>query len=171
MTDQPSPSVSAGGALYAAIAQMVRWAGRGENRRKLMGRAGADLTPTDSILLAAIAESGPLRASDMARALGVDKSTVTPQVRRLERLDLIERRPDPSDGRAALLAATARGRRLHRAMDESGAALFDRMLGSWSPKDRAEFVTCATRFANQLYTDETAAGTPRGLGQTLSGRR
>ena len=48
--------------------------------------------------------------SDLVAELGVEKSTLTRQIDALVRLGLAERRPDPQDARARLVALTDPGR-------------------------------------------------------------
>ena len=54
---------------------------------------------------------GPVSTNALAQALHLDASTVTRQIAPLERGGLIERRPDPADGRSSSIALTAEGRR------------------------------------------------------------
>ena len=66
-------------------------------------------------LLSYLRDHGPARPSDLAGFVGVGKATISRQVKVLEDLGLIERRPDPADRRAHRLALTAEGtRRLER---------------------------------------------------------
>ena len=48
----------------------------------------------------------------------MDKGAVSRQVQHLTELGLIERTPDPADGRAALLAVTDDARRRSRILDQ-----------------------------------------------------
>jgi DNA-binding MarR family transcriptional regulator len=47
---------------------------------------------------------------ELARRSALSKQTMTELVRRLERDELVERRPDPADGRASLIFLTERSR-------------------------------------------------------------
>ncbi|MCO1654631.1 MarR family winged helix-turn-helix transcriptional regulator [Pseudonocardia humida] len=96
------------------------------------------------------AGSGPLRVSELAEWQGVDKSTMTMQVRRLEERGLVERRPDPRDRRGVLVRATPRGRRVRSRMDAAGAAVFTDMLRDWPAADRAALTDLLERFAREL---------------------
>lgn len=62
-----------------------------------------------SVLLPLFEEDG-LRMGELARRAHLSKQTMTEMVRRLERDGLVERRADPSDGRASLIFLTARSR-------------------------------------------------------------
>jgi MarR family transcriptional regulator, organic hydroperoxide resistance regulator len=54
----------------------------------------------------------PVRISDLAQRQACDPSTITSMIQRLERDGLVTRSVDPIDGRARLVATTAKGRRL-----------------------------------------------------------
>lgn len=53
-----------------------------------------------------IVRQGPLTSSALAETLEADKGLISRTVRELEERELIERTPDPNDGRSSLLAAT-----------------------------------------------------------------
>ena len=150
-----------GAQVQAAVTEVLRWASRGDVRRMLLGRAGRDLSVNDVTLLRAIAVGGPVRASDLADSQGVDKSTITPQIRRLEHRGLVARRADPADGRAVLVSATPRGRRVKQQLDEAGAAVFDDILRNWPNEDRRALAILIQRFAQQLaYGSQTPTSRP-----------
>jgi DNA-binding MarR family transcriptional regulator len=150
MTAEPAKVVSTGAQVQASLSVVLRWASRGEVRRELWACEGLELSPTEVWLLDAIEQRGPVRASDLAAWQGVDKSTVTPQIRRLEEADLVTRHADPEDGRAALLTLTAKGRRARRKVGVAGARLLDQKLAGWSERDRRALSTLLARFAGQL---------------------
>ena len=140
--------------MQAAIRQLLRWASRADVRRVLAGEAGQDLSPTETWLLGQLVDNGPMRVTDLARWQGVDKSTMTPQVRRLEDHGFITRRSDPADRRAALLSVTAQGDRLLRQIHATGAAVFDDVLRDWAAPDGAALAALLTRFVEQLTPPE-----------------
>ncbi|WP_307805698.1 MarR family winged helix-turn-helix transcriptional regulator [Streptomyces chrestomyceticus] len=57
---------------------------------------------------------GPMRLTELTRTEQVSQPGITQLVTRLERDGLVERRPDPSDGRAVLVRITEAGRRIGR---------------------------------------------------------
>ena len=63
-----------------------------------------------SVLLPLYEEDG-LRMGELAGRARLSKQIMTEMIRRLERDDLVERRPDPTDARASLIFLTARSRR------------------------------------------------------------
>ena len=56
----------------------------------------------------------PMSMRELADALGIEPPNATVVVSDLETLGLVERRPHPTDGRAKLVEATAKGKRLAR---------------------------------------------------------
>jgi DNA-binding MarR family transcriptional regulator len=79
-----------------------------------------------------------LRASEVAQALGVDKSTVSRGITQLEHLGLIERIVDPDDGRARLLRLTTVGAERYGAMRVQRQARFQAILDRWDTADLAD---------------------------------
>lgn len=148
----------AGQRVQEAVTRIVRWANRADTRVALLGGAGRELSTGDVHLLRAVVADGPVRVSDLAGWQGVDKSTISTQVRRLEERGLVSRAPDPVDRRAVLLSATALGRRLRHRMDATGAALFAEHLHDWTDADRTAFAALFERFAREL-TDGRAEPT------------
>ncbi|GAA4360113.1 MarR family winged helix-turn-helix transcriptional regulator [Angustibacter luteus] len=86
-------------------------------------------------LLVRLIEDGPTRACTIAQRLEVPPSVVTRQADELAALGLLERRVDPTDGRARLLAATDDAR--HRCGDEPRpyGRLVRSALAGWEPRD------------------------------------
>ena len=120
------------GALIALMKRM------GSLRARLAPTGDYDISQTH--LLVRLADQGPIRASDLAEMVCADPSTVSRQVAALVRAGLIERRADPADGRASLLAATPAGRDAiawHRRM--RGAAVGP-LVADWSEQDRQTFL-------------------------------
>ncbi len=90
-----------------------------------------------------------VRASDVAQALGLDKSTVSRGLSQLETLGLIERIGDPDDGRARLLRMTTAGADRYDAMRAQRQAEFRAILDRWDSAD----LTDLARLLSRLNTD------------------
>ena len=67
-----------------------------------------DVRPSYGSILVPLYEEDGLRMGEIARRARLSKQTMTTMVRLLERDGLVERRPDPHDGRAALVFLTRR---------------------------------------------------------------
>ena len=92
---------------------------------------------------------GGVRASQVAEALGLDKSTVSRSVAQLERLGVIERIDDPQDGRARLLRLTKDGARRYTAIRTQRRVEFEATLRRWDTED----LEALARLLYQLNTD------------------
>ena len=99
--------------------------------RRLRQEAAAEatgLTPTSTSALATIERHGPLTPSELAQLERVQRPTVTRTLGCLEREGLVERTPDPADGRSSLVSVNAAGReRLRRLRGRKNAYLAKRM--------------------------------------------
>lgn len=71
-----------------------------------------DLRPVEYTVLCLIAHNAGTSPGRLASALALTKPNVTLWLDRLEARALVERRPNPNDGRALALYATAAGQRL-----------------------------------------------------------
>jgi DNA-binding MarR family transcriptional regulator len=83
----------------------------------------------------------------------MDKAAVSRQVRHLIDLGLVERSPDPRDGRASVLAATSDARARVATVSQARTERLDSRLASWSRDDLSELVGLLTRY------NETMDGT------------
>lgn len=68
------------------------------------------LDPASYSLLLMVDDAGSLRGMDVADRTGLDKSTVSRQIATLVDLELLERVPDPDDGRARRIQLSELGR-------------------------------------------------------------
>jgi DNA-binding MarR family transcriptional regulator len=122
-------------------------------RRAIGERARAvhpDLQPMSYLMLAHLAESGPLRSSALAEIFGVDKGAVSRQVQHLVELDLLDRTPDPADGRATLLSPSEDARRRLREVQKQRRRRLDERLGDWSESDLEALVAALGRYNRTL---------------------
>jgi len=79
-----------------------------------------------------------VRASEVAQALGLDKSTVSRGITQLETLGLIERVGDPDDGRARLLKLTPLGAERFSALRAQRQQEFRAIFDRWQAADLAD---------------------------------
>ena len=110
----------------------------------------ADLQPASYLLLAHLAESGPARSSSVAETFGIDKGAISRQVQNLVDLALVERLPDPADGRATLLAVTDDARVRLGEVTRHRRQHLDERLGEWSDDELTELVTSLARYNEAL---------------------
>ena len=98
--------------------------------RRMRQEAGTEMRPSRASALVTVELHGPLTPSELAEIEGVKRPTATRILRGLEGEGLIERTPDPNDGRSALISITPEGReRLRRLRRRKNAYLARRMRG------------------------------------------
>jgi DNA-binding MarR family transcriptional regulator len=86
-----------------------------------------EVRPSYGSILVPLFEEDGLRIGEVASRAGLSKQTMTTMVRLLERDGLVERRPDPSDGRASLVFLTRHARDF-RPTAEATLAELDRLV-------------------------------------------
>ncbi|MCE6999574.1 MarR family transcriptional regulator [Saccharothrix sp. S26] len=109
-----------------------------------MSKSGLD--KASFVLLANLANLGPSRSSALAEAVFSDPSTVSRQVATLVKDGLVERRADPEDGRASVLAVTEAGERLLAERRAQRNLALARLFTDWSPQEWTEFIEYFERF-------------------------
>jgi DNA-binding MarR family transcriptional regulator len=93
-----------------------------------------------------------MRVSALAAELGLDVSTASRHVSRLEADGLIARAPDPSDQRATKLALTAAGAERMNAHLRHRAEVLRAATRSWPEPDVATLIELINRLADDIGT-------------------
>lgn len=104
-------------------------------KRRIAAEAGLTLPAGDYTLLTQLDRWQPVRLSTVAERLEVDRSSLSPQTRRLEQDGLIARLPDPHDNRAQLVEVTPRGRTVLGRLWEARAKALAALVEDWEPRD------------------------------------
>lgn len=86
-------------------------------------------------LLLLYLRQGALSVGELAAKLSLDNSTVTRQLNAMEKRGLIEKQPNPADGRSALIVRTDVGRDLAETMHQLRTRRIQHMLKDWQQKD------------------------------------
>lgn len=100
----------------------------------------SDLTTAEAAMMRVVAREGSCRPGAVAAQLGVGPSAVSRPLTGLCERGLIERHPDPADGRAELLALTDLGR---KTMQERRAAYLERLRCRFAGWDLARLDAAA----------------------------
>ena len=95
---------------------------------------------------------GPARVSELADALGLDRTTVTRHLDELERRGLIDRRPDQRDRRAMQISLSPKATTHLDSMRAMNRKRIKRMCSDWTPEERQSFANLLTRFAQHSQT-------------------
>ncbi|WP_329264098.1 MarR family transcriptional regulator [Streptomyces sp. NBC_01478] len=121
MNDDLDPNAVAS-ALLASIGVLVRRA----RRQPLEG----GLTMPERTALAQLDRAGPTTSSALAREAQITAQAMGATLGSLRTRDLVERRPDPDDGRRVVLTVTDAGRQALRNKRNARAELLARALTS-----------------------------------------
>jgi DNA-binding MarR family transcriptional regulator len=112
-------------------------------------------------VLFCLVHEGPQRAGRLAELLHAEASTISRQSRSLVAHGLVERRADPVDGRACVLAATEEGVRVF----EENRALRNRWLASiladWPAPDRDTLTALLDRLTAGIETTPRHPADPK----------
>jgi DNA-binding MarR family transcriptional regulator len=101
------------------------------------------------IVLIALDRSPIRTQAVLAEAIGADKTRIIPTLDELQAQGFIERRPDPDDRRARLLALTSAGREVKDAVQTAIQRGEERWLGTLSSGDRAVFLRILEQLTDQ----------------------
>lgn len=146
--DEAEPLVSA--AQWDVIGYQLRVAQEASFQAFKQRVGNPDLKPGRYAILSIIAEHPGLTATELSRACGRDKSTLTPALKDLSHRGFVIRERSPSDERRYTINLTQAGKqllqqlRVHaRAHDQE----LDRIVG---PENRAAFIATLRRIADAL---------------------
>lgn len=134
--------------LEQELLVLVRRARRGVRDRAAEVHPG--LQSGAYLMLSQIIRHGPLRATGLCEMFDMDKAAVSRQVQQLVELGLVDRTPDPEDGRATQIGATEDGRRRVEEVRERRRKGFDERLAGWSAAELEDLADHLARFNQAL---------------------
>ncbi len=121
--------------IEAAMVELGRMTRSGRADRLRCERAGVELTGAAQRLIYYLMENGPMRLSDLARRTETDPGILTRQINAIERQGIVERKPDPTDRRAALVQMSPKGRRVAQRLREVQDEVLGGQLARWTRVD------------------------------------
>lgn len=120
-----------------------------------------ELQPAAYWILTHLEHHGSQRAATVADHLELDKGAVSRHVQHLLDLGLLDRSPDPADGRATLLSLSEDGARRLSTVDQHRRQWFDEVLGSWDDDELAGFADDLSRYNRTLEQARAARDASR----------
>jgi DNA-binding MarR family transcriptional regulator len=97
-----------------------------------------DITPGQSRALGMLIHHGLMRLSELSDHLRIAARSTTEVVDALQERGLVERRPDPADRRATLVALTEQGLTVGEAIRAARSAEGERFFGGLDEADRVQ---------------------------------
>jgi DNA-binding MarR family transcriptional regulator len=143
-----SPGAACGGSVSHLVSRVARL------HRIAAGKAlkEAGLYPGQELLMMHLWDAGPVRQSELIRAMDLDPSTVTKMLQRLEQTGHVRRCPDPHDRRAVLVEATDTSCALLSDVERAWSSLEDHTLVGFDDGERAELVRLLSKVEGNLCT-------------------
>jgi MarR family transcriptional regulator for hemolysin len=117
------------------------------------------LSPRAHCVLAA-AMSADRTQTEVARIVGLDKTTMVVTLDELEADGLAERRPSPQDRRARVIAVTPAGKRKVREAEEIAERVRADVLSVLPERDRKVFLDALTRLVNDRLAEPAVCSQP-----------
>ena len=136
--------------LERALTRLVRQMTRPAFYRWLAAAGGVHLDRADYGVLVRIDEAAPVRMTDLAESLGIDISTVSRNVRGLERAGLVQRTGDPADQRASRLSLSDEGQDMLRRVRSTRQDAMRHLLADWTETDRALLARLVARLSDDM---------------------
>ena len=123
--------------------------------------SGCGLSMARTKVLRRLRENGPTRQSVLAADFGLSPHSITDLVDGLERLGMAERRPDPADRRAKLVAITDAGQDGLDVANATRERVLTQIFGSLSAADRATFVRLLDQLDESVQQTNVAPAAPQ----------
>jgi DNA-binding MarR family transcriptional regulator len=136
--------------LRDSLGALSRITGSARLDRRVSARSGVPIGFAAFAVLGRVVDDGPIRLSDLATSARMLPAALTRQVQALEAEGYIERRPDPLDGRAAVVEVTAAGRSAHASVNDANDGIMSEQLAEWSSDELWELVDRLERLIHDL---------------------
>jgi DNA-binding MarR family transcriptional regulator len=150
----PGPPTGPEASVVRHLGSLVGWA-RLRSFDLIQARSGVDVDRSGIVILATLHRLGPLRLSDLAADIGLDRSTLSRQVAAVVRDGYVQKTEDLADARAALLTLTPRGQAARRKLADAWGDIVVELLADWTPDDQAQFGRLLGKLASQVRPDTT----------------
>jgi DNA-binding MarR family transcriptional regulator len=108
-----------------------------------------DLRKVEFSLLMLLLANAPIAPKRLARALSVTAPKLTLLLDRLQQRGLLERQPNPQDGRSQHVVLTDRGRQLARAAEAAAGPMERELLSRLSPAEHAMLIELLGKLAGR----------------------
>ena len=106
---------------------------------------GKAITPTQTAILATLARHGEMSQINLGRLTAIDTATLSPMMRRLQAMGLIERIATEQDQRVNLARLTPKGIHFTLEILPISNQVSDEVLAPLAPRDRKKFIELLTQ--------------------------
>ena len=106
------------------------------------------------------AQGADLSQIELAREVGLDKTTMVVTLDELERSGLAERQPSKTDRRARVIVVTPAGRKLVRDAEKVTGEVRSSVLDQLDPEERVAFMSALTKLVDGPLGDPAECNQP-----------
>ena len=133
-----------------SVADQLNWAARllARELETILGPVG--LNPAYVPVLLSLSAGGARTPKGLAQEATVEQPTMTATIQRMERDGIVTRKPNPDDGRSALIALTPKGYERIADMDRALGALNELLLEQFTTSEREQFLGLLGRVVSVL---------------------
>ena len=134
----------------ASSGYMANWAARLFARAMDVRLKPLGLSSAYMPIFFALARGAELSQRALVEAAAVEQPTMAATLKRMERDGLIERRPDPADGRGALYRLSSKGKEISARVREAGHEVNAAALRGLDDAEAAEWLSTTGRIIGNL---------------------
>ncbi|MDA8517766.1 MarR family winged helix-turn-helix transcriptional regulator [Citrobacter sp. Igbk 16] len=136
--------------LHSALLTIVSVMNQPRNDEKMIEEAGIKLDRALFSVLVGIERLGPIGVVELAERTGRDYTTISRQVARLEKLELVIRRESDADRRVREAVISAKGKAMTDLIDAARERMGNEVFRDWSRDEIDVFVRLLDKFARAL---------------------
>ncbi|AZF36927.1 MULTISPECIES: MarR family winged helix-turn-helix transcriptional regulator [unclassified Pseudomonas] len=136
--------------LHRSLISIVSVMNRPRNDERLIAEAGVHLDQALFRLLVVIERVGPIGVVDLAGRLGRDYTTISRQVSKLERMELVIRHENSEDRRMREAVVSEKGKAVTDKIDQARERLAREIFQDWAAEDITSLVRLMRQFAQAL---------------------
>ena len=131
------------------MSAFLRWA-RVNLHGRIVGDIGIEVDRSAVVILDTLHHDGPMRMSDLALKIGLDRSTVSRQVASVVAAGLVGKAHDAGDARASMLSLSLRGQTVRQKVARSWQRIAMDLIADWSFEEQVEFGRLMSKLAHRL---------------------
>ncbi|MBO1114269.1 MarR family winged helix-turn-helix transcriptional regulator [Bordetella petrii] len=136
--------------LHRSLISIVSVMNRPRNDERLIAEAGVQLDQALFRLLVVIERVGPIGVVDLADRLGRDYTTISRQVAKLERMEMVMRHENSEDRRIREAVVSSKGKAITDQLDQARERLARGIFQDWTAEDITDLVRLMRKFAEAL---------------------
>ncbi|CAM4043194.1 MarR family winged helix-turn-helix transcriptional regulator [Bordetella muralis] len=147
--------------LHRSLISIVSVMNRPRNDERLIADAGVQLDQALFRLLVVIERVGPIGVVDLADRLGRDYTTISRQLSKLERMEMVKRHENSGDRRMREVVVSPKGKAVTDRLDQARERLAREIFQDWTAEDITDLVRLMRKFAEALEQGTQAGGDQR----------